>query len=124
MYEITKILKFEAAHYLPEYCGKCREPHGHNFKVEVTLQSPTLCERGHSSGMIVDFTILKQKVEPILEEIDHKFLNDIIEYPTAEHVAKWIFDRIKAALLEYDASLRLKQIVVWENDESRALYME
>lgn len=90
----TKIFKFEAAHYLPYHEGKCKNMHGHNYKLEVTFGGTPFTE-GKSKGMVIDFSDLKQLVnESIIQKLDHALLNDYFENPTAEnmvlHFINWI----------------------------------
>jgi len=82
--------KFDAAHYLPGYEGKCVNMHGHTWHVEVEIAGPV----DHSTGMVIDFVKLKEAVNETIERLDHKLLNDIIINPTCENVAAWIWDRL------------------------------
>lgn len=131
MYEIRVMSGFSAAHYLRNYKGKCEMLHGHNWKVEAIVSSHTL----DSNGLVMDFKELKQKLNNVLEEFDHVFLNEV-EYfsagggsasggkghnPTSEEIAAYIFNRLKAQI---PSTHTLKGITVWEKDTSCALYQE
>jgi len=78
---VTKSFRFEAAHYLPDYDGKCALLHGHSYKLEVTLSGP-LCD----NGMVIDFGDISRLVAPIIEEHDHNYLNRLYYNPTAENM--------------------------------------
>lgn len=106
---ITKRFNFCYGHYLPNHPGKCKNQHGHNAELEVTV---TRIRGGvHvKTGMVMDFGDLKQVVSPILEILDHQYLNvldrqkitsdnvisatRLVELPTAEHIARYIFEEI------------------------------
>ena|SRR6266700_1658313 len=114
--ELRKTFQFEAAHLLPllPESHKCRRLHGHSFKVEVALAGncdPTL-------GWLMDYADISQAFQPILDQLDHYYLNDIpgLENPTSENVAAWIWNRLKPALP------LLNEIVVAETCLSRCIY--
>ncbi|MBW2559762.1 MAG: 6-carboxytetrahydropterin synthase [Deltaproteobacteria bacterium] len=119
MYEITVHKTFSAAHTL-DIGGKREDLHGHNFKVEATIASEGLNE----DGLVLDFRVLKQWVNTILEELDHTYLNDRAPFrdigPTAEHIARFIYDRLEknAAPL----GLAVSSVAVWESEGSKATY--
>lgn len=96
--EIFKEFSFEAAHRLPNVPGghKCARLHGHSFRVELHVRG----EVEPTSGWIVDFDEIKQAFLPVLEQLDHRYLNDIegLANPTSEHLARWIWQRVKPAL--------------------------
>ncbi|MEM0915821.1 MAG: 6-carboxytetrahydropterin synthase QueD [Planctomycetota bacterium] len=91
---LTKTLDFEAAHWLPCFPEghKCRRMHGHSFKVDVVIEG----EADPGKGYLVDFGDIKKHTQPIVDRLDHYCLNDIegLENPTAENLAKWIYDRL------------------------------
>lgn len=68
--EITKTITFDAAHRLPSHCGRCSNIHGHTFKLEVSVCSDVLVNKGSSEGMVIDYKDLKQR---ILDEVDSVF---------------------------------------------------
>ena len=98
--EIYKEITFEAAHRLPNVPvgHKCARLHGHSFKVIVYVAGPV----GNDSGWITDFSDIKKSFDPIREQLDHYYLNDIegLENPTSENIAIWIWQRLKARLPE------------------------
>lgn len=93
---ITKEFKFEAAHQLSLHEGKCKNLHGHSYRLQVTVSGP-LIESGPSTGMVLDFSDLTQVVKSeIINQWDHQFLNDILPFTTtAENLALECLKRIK-----------------------------
>jgi len=88
---VCRRFEFEAAHSLPNHSGKCRELHGHSYRLVVTVDQDV---EPHS-GMAMDFSDLKQIVtREVLQEIDHKCVNDVIDNPTAELMAVWCWRRL------------------------------
>lgn len=120
MYKIEVITSFSAAHSLRNYKGKCEELHGHNWKVEVLVSSPLL----NPPGMIMDFGELKNIVKNVLEELDHKYLNDLDyfkkENPSSEIIAKYIFDKIQMVIASRNC--KLAEVKVWETENSCAIF--
>ena len=92
---VCRRFDFEAAHHLPQHPGKCRDPHGHSFRLIVTVERPV----DPQSGLSIDFSDLKRIVqEHVIRHLDHKNLNDFIENPTAEVIAIWIWNRLSEPL--------------------------
>ncbi|MEM1108653.1 MAG: 6-carboxytetrahydropterin synthase QueD [Planctomycetota bacterium] len=97
----TRILRkfsFDASHQLftmPEG-HKCRRMHGHTYQCEIVCEG----EVDPSVGFFLDYGDLKKHIEPIVDTLDHRYLNEIegLEVPTAEIIAKWIYDKIKPGL--------------------------
>ena len=98
MFEISVEESFAAGHSLRNYRGKCENPHGHNYRVRVTLQGPQL----DTVGLLYDFVHLKQIINDLIRALDHKFLNDLAPFdvlnPSAENIAKYFYDEIHAGL--------------------------
>lgn len=96
--EIFKEFSFEAAHHLPNVPEqhKCRRLHGHSFQLAVYVKG----EMDKHQGWVMDFSDLKQAVKPVLERLDHYYLNDIsgLENPTSENLARWIWAELKIDL--------------------------
>ena len=86
---------FAAAHRLPRYDGPCFRLHGHNYRFFVAVEG----EVDPRSGMIADFGEIKRVVkERVLDRVDHQNLNDLLENPTAENIARWIWETLAPGL--------------------------
>ncbi len=86
---------FAAAHRLPRYQGPCQRLHGHNYRMYVAVEG----EVDPGSGMVADFGRVKQVVqELVLARVDHRDLNDILENPTAENIARWAWETLEPGL--------------------------
>jgi len=96
--EIYKDFTFEAAHRLehlpPEH--KCHHLHGHSYRVRIVVDG----EIDSETGWVMDFADIKRAMAPILDQLDHKYLNDIegLQPSTTEMVARWIWKQLKPAL--------------------------
>lgn len=121
MYKVSVVSTFSAAHFLRNYKGKCESLHGHNWKVEAVVSSANL----DSLGLVMDFVDLKNKLNQVIDKLDHKLLNDLDYFksnnPTSEAIAYYIFCRLKEIL---PSTHRLKEVRVWEKDTSSAVYQE
>ena len=92
---VRRRFRFEAAHRLPGHPGKCREMHGHSYELVVSVERPV----DEKSGMAIDFSDLKQIVRrEVVDRLDHRCVNDLLENPTAELMAEWIWQRLAASL--------------------------
>lgn len=96
--EVFKEFSFEAAHRLPNVPPdhKCFRLHGHSFRCEVHVSGPLDAQL----GWVLDFAELKAAVQPIIGQLDHRYLNEIdgLENPTSENLAIWIWDRLRPSL--------------------------
>jgi 6-pyruvoyltetrahydropterin/6-carboxytetrahydropterin synthase len=114
--EIFKVFKFDAAHRLPNVRQghKCSQLHGHSFSVEIHIQGSV----DPHSGWVMDFADIAAVCQPIVDQLDHKYLNDIdgLDNPTSENIAKWIWKHLRLALPQ------LSKIVVQESTESGCIY--
>lgn len=101
--EIYKEFRFEAAHRLPNVPAghKCSRLHGHSFLVRVHVTG----QPGQASGWVMDFGEIACVVKPVIEQLDHHYLNEIegLSNPTSETLARWIWQRIKPHLPELSA---------------------
>ena len=125
MFEITVQDTFSSGHYLRDYYGKCENPHGHNYRVLVTL----IGEQLEPNGLLLDFKLLKNILQPTIKYLDHFMINDLEPFtsvnPSAENIAKYFFDRVSSQLLEMTAGrVRVKDCTIWETDTSYARYYE
>ena len=95
---IYKQFQIEAAHLLPNLPPehKCRRLHGHSFTIGVHVAG-TLDVK---LGWVMDFADISKVVQPVLDRIDHRYLNDIagLENPTSENLARWIWSELKGVL--------------------------
>lgn len=95
---IFKEFTFDAAHFLPGLPAthKCASLHGHTYVLRIYVKGTP----GQQSGWILDFNELKEKVKPVLEQLDHKCLNTVpgLGNPTCELTAVWIWDQLKPQL--------------------------
>jgi len=124
MFEVTVEESFAAGHALRGYRGKCENVHGHNYKIQVTLEGQAL----DGAGLLVDFVELKRLMRSAIERLDHQFLNDIPPFdrlnPSAENMAKYFYDEMARGLGEtrFEAPVRVSQVRIWETDTSIAAY--
>ena len=124
MFEVTVEQTFAAGHALRHYKGKCENVHGHNYRVQVTVEG----ERLNSIGLLVDFVELKRVVREVMGRLDHRFMNDLEPFttvnPSAENVAKYFYDEIHSGL-NLDGSevpIRIAHVKIYETDTSIAVY--
>ena len=114
--ELRKTFQFEAAHKLPNVPAKhkCARLHGHSFRVEVVVAG----ECDARLGWLMDYAEISDAFKPLLDRLDHYYLNEIpgLENATSEHLAKWIWDRLKPKVP------LLTEIVVAETCMSRCVY--
>lgn len=104
MIYLSRAFDFEAAHKLDNYDGACADLHGHTYFGEVTISGAPV----GSTGMVLDFTVLKNIVKEVIARYDHKYLNDIMKtVPTAENIASQLF-------LDFDMALALHEVWVYE----------
>ncbi len=103
---VTKRFRFEAAHHLPGYPGNCARPHGHGYRLEVTVEGPI-----RDDGLVFDFHDLKRIVtERVIDRLDHRDLNELLPNPSAENVLVWIRHEL--------ADLPLVELRLYETDDS------
>ena len=125
MFEITVEESFAAGHYLRDYKGKCENPHGHNYRVRVTLAGQEL----DKAGLLVDFKDLKELMKPVIERLDHQMMNDLEPFatvnPSAENLAKHFYEQTSAKLkAATNGRVHVKEVTVWETDSTTATYRE
>lgn len=114
--ELTKIFQFEAAHHLPEVPEdhKCRRLHGHSYHVEISVAG----EVDPQTGWLMDYAEIEQVFQPILDRLDHYYLNEIdgLENPTSENLAGWIWRELHPNLSG------LSRVVIAETCQSRCAF--
>jgi 6-pyruvoyltetrahydropterin/6-carboxytetrahydropterin synthase len=122
MFMLTIRTSFAAAHNLINYQGDCENLHGHNWKVDVAVKAGKL----DSAGLGIDFKVLKREAGAIIQELDHKYLNDNPAFqnssPSSEHIAKYLYQRISERL--NNDNIVVDSITVWESDNASARYYE
>ncbi len=96
--EVFKEFQVEAAHRLPNVPEghKCARLHGHSFIIRVYVEGPV----GDHTGWVMDFADIKAAFQPLYQQLDHNYLNDIdgLDNPTSENLARWIWQKLKPAL--------------------------
>ena len=125
MFELTVEREFSSGHYLRNYRGRCENPHGHNYKVQITLSGTELDE----AGLLLDFKLLKQVMRPVIDRIDHQMLNDLEPFttinPSAENIARYFYDQTNHQLAEMtQGRVKVKDCTIWETDTTSATYFE
>lgn len=135
MYRVEKTFRVPVGHRLSKHAGLCKNIHGHNLKIKVSLSTTET----DSNDMVVDFSDIKAIVNPILAEFDHACLfnptdetvkklegfklvsiTDTDTDPTAEVFCKYLYDRIDAKVSLY--GIKLDYVRIWESDDSMAEY--
>jgi 6-pyruvoyltetrahydropterin/6-carboxytetrahydropterin synthase len=124
MYQLTKSIYFDAAHQLRDYPGKCANLHGHTYKLEICVAGEKLTD----NGMLYDFFDMKKLLQSVVDQLDHKFINEIPPFdeinPTAENMACFIYQTLKRQLVAQNPQVYLKYVQIWETPTSSALYSE
>ena len=139
MYTLKTEQSFDSAHFLADYVGKCRNIHGHRWRVIIEIQGDALLTSGEKRGMLVDFGDLKNDLKKLADELDHSLIIEsgslkdatmealrdeeyrIVEFPfrpTAENFAKYFYDRM------IDLGYRVREAVVYETPNNCASYSE
>ncbi|SFG22823.1 6-pyruvoyltetrahydropterin/6-carboxytetrahydropterin synthase [Lachnospiraceae bacterium C7] len=133
MYTVRTESSFDAAHFLARYNGKCRNLHGHRWRVQVEVKGTEL-----KDGMVVDFTDIKKELKELCDNLDHSliieenslkestlnalrdedFKINIVDFrPTAENFSKYFYDKLK---VNNDVS----KVSVYETPNNCATYEE
>ena len=102
---------FEAAHQLNlSYESKCTNLHGHNWIIDVYLESREL----DNNGMVMDFTHIKREIQ---DKFDHKVINDVVDFnPTAENLAKYICDALAPFCCRVDVQESIDNVASYIKD--------
>lgn len=122
MFDIFVKTHFSAGHHLREYPGNCERPHGHNWKIEVTIRATEL----DKLGMAIDFRVAKDAVKKVIDTLDHLDLNEHPDFqtrnPSSENIAVHIFESLKKLLTaEHYAPYSVQ---VRETDSCGVIYRE
>lgn len=139
MYYITTEASFDAAHFLKGYEGKCKNIHGHRWRVLIKIQSEELLKDKQHDGMVMDFKDLKNDLKELIKKFDHTFIyekgslkNELIELlksedfelsevefrPTAENFSKYFYDYLTAK------GYAVAKTIVYETPNNMAEYCE
>jgi 6-pyruvoyltetrahydropterin/6-carboxytetrahydropterin synthase len=143
VFEVAKDIEFDAGHRVPTHGGKCRSPHGHRYRVQITVKANEL----PADAMVIDFGILKEWLMRYVHDVlDHgmivwegdSYLLDAMNHPqmdwkiikfpyipTAENIARWTWEQINPHIEgAYLGEIVLSAVDVWETPTSYATYME
>lgn len=139
MYYLKTEQSIDSAHFLADYEGKCRNIHGHRWRVVVEVMSLTLQEEKQLNGMVVDFAQLKQELKEETDLFDHALIlekgslkaltltalkeegfhmAEVDFRPTAERFSKYFYDRMTRR------GYRVKSVAVYETPSNCASYEE
>lgn len=120
MFDIFIKTHFSGAHHLRHYSGDCEKLHGHNWKVKVRVRATRLDEL----GLGLDFKLLKKHVKRVVDDLDHRDLNEhpafLDRNPSSEHIAKYIFSELQEELKT--DRYQLFSVTVRETDSSGVIY--
>ncbi|MDY6906343.1 MAG: 6-carboxytetrahydropterin synthase QueD [Thermodesulfobacteriota bacterium] len=121
MFELKVLTHFAAAHRLRMVGNQCENLHGHNWKIEVCVTGSQLTD----TGLLIDFGELKAYVREVIEELDHRFLNELDFFsdgnPSSENIAVYIATRVQKMMTATNA--RVSRVSVWESDNACATYI-
>jgi 6-pyruvoyltetrahydropterin/6-carboxytetrahydropterin synthase len=120
MYKLNVVGSFASAHKLNGYDGLCKNLHGHNWKVRLCV----MCDALDEIGMAMDFGILKTQLNSLLDELDHKYLNELTAFsqnnPTSENMARYIFEQMGIVLSQ--CACDVVEVEVWESEKASVIY--
>jgi len=93
--DLTVEFGFSAAHHLPEAAGRCRNTHGHDYRLFVVLEGAVR----ETDGMVIDFHEVDDIVEEaVLRQLQGADLNQLMDCPTAERIAAWVLRKLEPVL--------------------------
>ena len=120
MFEVSVEYTFAAGHALRGYKGKCENVHGHNYKVQLVVGGNEL----DSAGLLMDFVEVRKTIKALVEQLDHKFLNDVPPFdklnPSAENIAKYFCDELEPEVVA--KGHYVSAVTIWETDTTSATY--
>ena len=94
--------------------------HGHNWKVEVEVCGNKL----DNIGMVIDFKKIRNMTKSVVDQLDHRFLNDLDPFkkinPTAENIAQYIYKELSEIMNE--KQIEVKSIKLWETEKSAVTF--
>lgn len=139
MYYLKTEDSFDSAHFLWGYEGKCRNIHGHRWKVVAEIKSETLSTKEQTRGMLVDFGDLKRDVKALCDAFDHSLIyekgslkdatiaallgeqfniKEVGFRPTAENFSYYFFQQLKGM------GYTVHRVEVYETPKNCAIYEE
>jgi len=142
---VSKEIEFDAGHRVPNHASKCRNPHGHRYRVRVVCVGSIIEVIGASDqGMLIDFGNLKVLMQDRIHDVlDHGFIvwesdEELLQcfwektdwkviafpyIPTAENIAIWCWEQLEDLIkAHWRGNLELMRIDVWETPTSQASY--
>lgn len=97
-FELKQHFQIESARFLPRLpvSHPCSRTHGHSFKIVLSLVG----DADPQSGWLIDYNEITETAKPVLNEIDHRLLNDVpgLENPTTENLCRWLFEKLRSRL--------------------------
>ena len=122
VFELFVKSHFSAAHAIEGYAGDCARIHGHNWMIEVYAR----CKRLDALGMGVDFRLIERSLEDLLDDLDHRNLNELPDFkginPTSENIARFIYKGLSGKLNDED--VKISRVKVGETPGAGAFYWE
>ncbi len=122
MFVLKIVTDFASAHSLRGYPGDCSRLHGHNWQVEVSVESEVL----DATGIAIDFREIKKQTKAVVKRLDHQYLNEIPPFdvlnPTAENIAKYFYDEV--AKLINTPDVHICEVIIWETPRASVSYSE
>lgn len=116
--KVTREFTFSAAHHLTDYNGECERPHGHTYRLQITVEGPIA-----KDGLTVDFAALKEFVhKKVLSKVDHRDLNDLFENPSAENIAQWTWKAMRHIDKDLKRPVKLVEVRLWEGENTSVIY--
>jgi len=120
MYELRVTATFDSAHHLVDSGTKCDNLHGHTWKVMVCLRSTKL----QREGWVVNFSTVKQQLNGILDDFDHHVVNDVVHIPTAENIARHLYNRMTQGIGQHCRDVCVAWVEVYETPGCGVRYYE
>ncbi len=122
MFKLKVTTHFSAAHRLDGYEGDCSNLHGHNWRVQMGV----LCLEQDNIGLTIDFREIKKRLNEVVSEVDHKFLNDLDCFkeknPTSEELVRYLYHQLVKSF--QDLPCTISEVEIWESENSSIVYSE
>jgi 6-pyruvoyltetrahydropterin/6-carboxytetrahydropterin synthase len=117
---VSKEFTFDSAHHLHNYEGKCKNLHGHTYKLQVIMRGKV-----DERGLTIDFGDIKKIAKAkVIDRLDHQYLNEVLPpmNTTAENMVVWMFEQIQNGLIEEGQAknVLLEEVRLWETPTSYA----